>query len=220
MESAEREREATEMLSERQLHALAAHLRSAAADASIALTRWLGGAAEIVLQRVEQVDMADALTVLGDAERPVTACLMRTQGWLTGCLIVVFDDISGFALADLLLGKPVGTSNSWGEIEQSAVLETANIIGCSYLNALARLSPRMDATHELLPTPPLFHRDFSSALMQFALVPQAGASDMVLLTETEFRLEGLPARWDLLFVPDEQGVPALGELSVDASLQS
>jgi chemotaxis protein CheC len=215
MASGQLERKTTEMLSERQLHALAAHLRSAAADASIALTRWLGGESEIVLERVRQVEMADAVTVLGDSEQPVTACLMRTQGWLTGYLIMVFDDASGFALADLLLGKPVGTSNSWGEIEQSAVLETANIIGCAYLNALARLSPRVDATRELLPTPPLFHRDFSSALMQFALVPQAGASDMVLLTETEFRFEGLPARWDLLFVPDELGVPALQELSAD-----
>lgn len=206
-------REVTDMLSERQLHALSAHLRAAAADASIALTRWLGGEAEIELERVEQVNMADAVKILGESERPVTACLMRTQGWLTGCLIMVFDDASGFALADLLLGRPVGTSNSWGEIERSAVLETANIVGCAFLNALARLSPRMDATHELIPTPPLFHRDFASALMQFALVPQAGASDIVLLTETEFRIEGLPARWDLLFVPDDQGVPALKELS-------
>jgi chemotaxis protein CheC len=202
------------VLNEHQLHRLLTPLSVATAEASTALTRWLGRQADIGLKRVEQMDLAAAVMILGKSEAPVTACLMTTQGWLTGCLIMVFDDASGFALSDILLGKPVGTSTVWGETEQSAVLETANIIGCAYLNALVRLAPEANATLELLPSPPLFHRDFASALMQVALVPQAGMSDRALLMKTEFCIEGLPAAWDLLFVPDENGVPALQELTL------
>ena len=199
------------MFSERQIHTLGVHLRSASADASVALARWIGWEAEIVFERVQQAGMAEAAGILGDSEQPIAACLMTIQGWLTGHIGLAFDDASGLAVADLVVGRPVGTSSAWGELEQSAVQETSNIVGCAYLNALARISPRIDPTHTLLPTPPLFHRDYAPALLEFALVDQAQVSDLVLLTETEFRIEGSTARWDLLFIPDAEGLLGLKE---------
>ena len=90
---------------------------------------------------------------------------MGLKGRVTGQLILAFNDSSGLALADLLIGNPFGTSTAWGELEQSAALETANIIGCAYLNSLARGFPETDdAAQDLLPTPPRFARDFRQSL--------------------------------------------------------
>jgi chemotaxis protein CheC len=199
------------VLSETQLQALATHLQAAIAESSRALTQWLGRPAEIGLERLAQVTMVQAATLLGNDEQPVVGCWMKTQGWLTGYLILICDDESGFALADVLLGRPVGTSTSWGPIERSAVQETANVVGCAFLNHLAGPAAPGGAAGALLPTPPLLQRDFAAALVQFAVVPQASVADLVLLMETKIDLEGLPTRWHLLFVPDADGVRAIQE---------
>jgi len=200
------------MLTEQQLTALTMVFRHGAADASLALTRWLGKPSHVSVEQVEQIPLTDATHILGDAEGIACCCAMSMSGQVTGNLILVFDDASGLALADVLLGQPVGTATTWGEMETSAALETANIIGCAYLNALARfVHQRADLPHEFVPSPPRFTRDFAESLLQFALMNQAISSDIVFLTRTEFRTEGVPVRWSLLFVPDGDCISTLRE---------
>lgn len=201
------------MLDADQLAAFTTLFRLGSEDASLALSRWLGRPARIRVEQVEQIPLSEATAVLGDAERPLCFCAMALEGRLTGELILAFDDASGLALADLLLERPVGTAAQWGEIEKSAALETANIIGCAYLNALAR-SFRGEGSVEksILPSPPRFVRDFAASLMEFALMNQAIASEVVFLTRTEFHIEESPVDCSLLFVPDAGSLDDLREL--------
>ena len=201
------------MLANAQLATLSSLFRHGSEDASQALSKWLGRPARVAIEDVEQVPLAEATEVLGDPEKAFCSCAMRLSGRVTGQLMLIFDDASGLALADLLLERPAGASSQWGEIEQSAALETANIIGCAYLNALARGFPESDhGSHELVPSPPKFTRDFAEALIQFALMNQAMASDLVFLTRTEFCIEDSPVSCDLLFVPDASCFPTLRAL--------
>ncbi|MGQ0635667.1 MAG: chemotaxis protein CheC [Planctomycetaceae bacterium] len=201
------------MLAKQQLDALTILFNHGSDDASVVLSRWLGRPSRISIEQVEQIPLAEATTVLGEPEAPVCACSMALQGRISGQLLLVFDDPSGLALADLLLGSPAGTSAAWGELQQSAALETANIIGCAYLNSLARCLPDTGApAPELLPSPPKFTRDFAESLMQFALMNQAMQSDIVFLTRTEFRIEDSPVQCKLLFVPDAACLSSLREL--------
>lgn len=201
------------MLADEQLAALTTLFRHGSDDASLALSRWLGRPSRISVEQVEQVPLSEATEVLGDAEAPICFCAMGLKGRVTGELILAFDDASGLALADLLLGNRLGTSTQWGELEQSAALETANIIGCAYLNSLARYFPESSAdTQALVPTPPKFARDFAESLMQFALMNQAMASDLAFLTRTEFRIEDAPVNCNLLFVPDAECLSTLQEM--------
>lgn len=203
------------MLADNQLAALTTLFRHGSDDASLALSRWLGRPSQISVEQVEQIPLSEATAVLGDAESAICFCAMGLKGRVTGQLILAFDDASGLALADLLLGNPIGMSTAWGELEQSAALETANIIGCAYLNSLARCFPESDDdAHDLLPTPPKFARDFPEALLEFALMNQALDSDLVFLTRTEFRIEDAPVNCNLLFVPDAPCLAALREMLV------
>ena len=88
------------------------------------------------------VELAQAAELLGPADSLVAACTMGLTGRLTGLILLVFEDRSGFALVDLLMHQPVGTTTAWGELEQSAAKETTNIVGCAYVNALATHLPR------------------------------------------------------------------------------
>ena len=201
------------MLSDQQLTGLTIVLRHGEDEASAALSKWLGKPARISVEQVEQLPLAVATAVLGSPEAPICSCAMAMRGRITGQLILVFDDASGLALADLLLGNPVGASSVWGELEQSAALETTNIIGCAYLNALVHfIRARDGAASELVPSPPRFVRDFAESLMEFALMNQAMASDFVFLTRTEFSIEGAPVNWNLLFVPDAESLATLQEM--------
>lgn len=206
------------MLSSCQLSALTDLFRVGATGATTALSRWLGRPARMTVERVEELALYDATEVLGDSESPIAACVMAMHGRITGQLILAFDDASGLSLADLLLGKPPGTSTAWTEIERSAAQETANIVGCAYLNALSQFFHDGTSTHELLPSPPRFTRDYAQSLLQFSLMNQAVTSDVVFLTETQFHIDGAPVNWNLLFVPDANGLQALsGMLSVEKS---
>jgi chemotaxis protein CheC len=201
------------MLADQQLAALTTLFRHGSDDASLALSRWLSRPTRVSIEQVEQVPLSEATEVLGDADGPICFCAMGLKGRVTGELILAFDDASGLALADLLLENPIGTSTAWGEVEQSAALETANIIGCAYLNALARYFPETgDDSVDLVPTPPRFARDFAESLMEFALMNQAMASDVAFLTRTEFHIEGAPVNCNLLLVPDAQCLSTLQEM--------
>jgi chemotaxis protein CheC len=198
------------MLTEPQLAALTILFRHGADDASAALSRWLDCHARISVEEVEQIPLADATEVLGDPEQPVCCCVMGLTGRVSGQLILACDDASGLALADLLLHEPIGTSTEWGEVQQSAALETANIIGCAYLNSLARCFPDPgNEPHDLIPSPPKFVRDYAESLLQFALMNQAMSSDIVFLTRTEFHIEGAPVNCGLLLIPDAESLSGL-----------
>ena len=197
------------MLTERQLDALTEVLREGAEEASLACSRWVGRQPQIVVQRVELLDMGDAVAIIGATEEPLGACVMAITGRLTGALLLAFDDASGWALTDLLLDHPAGSSTAWDELERSAVLETTNIVGCAYLNSLSRLLQQVGEPPELLPSPPQFTRDYASAILQSVFLNQVLSSDTIFLTETQFHLDGIPASWNLLFVPDSDSIPIL-----------
>src|SRR5689334_865993 len=151
------------MLSQRQLSDLTRLFQHGSDDASRALSTWLSKPARVSVERVEQLALADATTVLGDEDAPICACSMGLRGRCTGQLILAFDDKSGLELADILLGRRSGASADWGPVEESAALETANIVGCAYLNSLSRDFPdRGSDSQELLPSPPRFTRDFAA----------------------------------------------------------
>jgi chemotaxis protein CheC len=182
-------------------------------DASVALSKWLGQTVRLTINEIDEVDLAAASELLGPAEQLVAACAIELSGALTGHLLLVFEDRAGLALADLLLNQPVGTATAWGELEQSAALETANIVACAYLNSLAAHLPlgaegAVEAAL-LLPSPPTFRHEFAGSLLQFALMDQAIALDRVLLVKSQFVSGHGELNWSLLFVPSGASLDAL-----------
>ncbi len=181
-----------------------------AEGASQALSRWLGMDVRLTLGDVEQVDLETAAGALGPPESLVAACAMGLTGGIGGSMLLCFEDHAGLALADLLLRQPVGTSTEWGEVERSAAMETANIVGCAYLNALASHLP-VGTGAGLAPTPPTFLHEFAGSLVEFAVMGQAAELDRVLLAGTTFEAAGAgDLGWTLLFVPD---APSLAKLA-------
>ncbi len=188
-----------------------------AEGASLALSKWLGREVHLAVSDVELVELERTGELLGPPETLVAACAMGLTGRLTGSILLVFEDRAGLALVDLLLHQPIGTTTTWGELEQSAAKETTNIVGCAYVNALAAHlpgeggGPGAAGTGELVPTPPIFLHEFAGSLLEFALMEQAMELDKLLLIRSEFA--GGPdipqLNWTLLFIPSRAALEAL-----------
>jgi len=200
--------------------------------ASQALSKWLSQEVHLAVSEVELVELAQVADLLGPPESLVTSCSMGLIGRLTGLILLIFEDTSGLALVDLLLGHPLGTTTAWGELEQSAAKETTNIVGCAYINALATHLPGIaivapakpqafqPSSGELVPTPPTFIREFAGSLLQFALMEQALELDQVLLIHTQFSTGKASANlnWTLLFIPSRESLHSLATLLAQLEL--
>ncbi|MFO0946083.1 MAG: chemotaxis protein CheC [Planctomycetota bacterium] len=186
-----------------QLRLLEVIFAKGAEDASRTLSKWLRGGIRLTVDEVQEVPVQEATEILGITDAILTACVMGLRGRWTGKLLIAFEDESGRALVDMLLGRPLGTCAVWGEMEQSAAAETANILGCAYLNSLnSHMPSRTAESSELYPTPPVVLQDYASSLIEASLMEQAMVSDQVLLIRTQFTRDATQLSWHLLFVPD------------------
>lgn len=182
-------------------------LERGAENAEQALSKWLGRAVRLEVGEVEQVELETATEAIGPGETLVAACTMLLSGGLSGQLILVFEDRAGLALADMLLNQPIGTTTAWEDLQRSAAQETANIVGCAYVNALASHLP--GGLETITPGPPEFRHEFAASLLEFALIDQAARTDQVLLIHTRFHAEGSELDWSLVLVPTAAALDTL-----------
>ena len=169
---------------------------SATHDASAAMCRWTDGIITVTLDEVRQVPLEEASQELAVGDEMLTMVVMTLDGELGGSMILMFDELTGRQLAASLLGCEVGTASEWSELEKSALMETGNILGCAYVNALTRLIGT-----DLRPSAPYFIQDFGASVLQQALMTQAVVSDSLLLCEIGFHRKGGRLDWRVVFVP-------------------
>jgi chemotaxis protein CheC len=200
-------------LTDTETRLLATILELGAENAASAMSQWLGRTVRLHVSTIKQVTLEEASEVLGPGDELVAACAVEMTGALTGQLLLVFEDRSGLALADVLLGQPAGTAVAWGELERSAACETTNIVTCAYLNSVAAhlpgVSESLGQSAVLAPGPPTFRHEFAASLLEFALMDQAMSSDRLLLADTQFSVEETRLDWALLFVPSSESLRVL-----------
>jgi len=195
-----------------QLAYLEAAFHAGAAEASTAMAKWLAVPSMMLIESLDQAPLEEASVLLGDPEAVLCASAMHLNGSLNGQLVLAFEDGCGLSLTDLLLDQPLGTATSWGDVERSAALESANIIGCAYLNAFAgKLAADVPFIREIIPSPPVFLRDFAESLLESLFMDQAVEANAVFLAQSRFRIRAQPLNWTLLLVPDATSLARLRE---------
>lgn len=171
---------------------------SATHDASAAMCRWTDGLITLTLDEVREIALEHVCSELNLGDDLLTMVVLTLEGEIGGDMILTFDEVNGRQLVASLLGRPVGESVEWSELEKSALTETGNILGCAYMNALTRL---IDA--ELVPSAPYFLQDYGASVLQQALLAQAVCGDKVLVCRTGFHQQGEELNWRVVFVPNE-----------------
>ncbi|MGE3527605.1 MAG: chemotaxis protein CheC, partial [Gemmatimonadales bacterium] len=149
---------------------------------------------EVNITRLEQV-----AELLGSPDDVVAAVLMHVMGDLTGRTMIVFPRESARALCDILLRRPIGTTQEFGAMEESGLKEAGNILSSAYLTALSDFMGMM-----LLPSVPSLTIDLAGAVLTSTYLNFGYERDYVFCLETEFVFseETRGLRGHFLLMPD------------------
>jgi chemotaxis protein CheC len=169
---------------------------SATHDASAAMCRWTNSLIRLTLDEVCEIPLENVCADLNLGDDPLTMVVLNIEGDAGGALVLTFTEESARGLAASLLDADVNSGPDWKELERSALCETGNILGCAYVNAIARL-----IDYQLVPSTPHFVVDYGASVLQQAILGQAAATDTVLIGRTRFQHNDEELSWWLLFIP-------------------
>lgn len=173
-------------------------LASATEEASTAMFRWTAGRFTLAFEEALELPLDQVCEHFQLGETLRTMAVLSLEGPLSGDLIVAFDDVKARQLAASLLGQAVQPDRPWTPLEQSALTETGNIVGCAYFNAVTRLIGM-----ELMPSPPAFIEDFGASTLQQAVLSHALHSEQVYVCKTQFCRDGQALDGSVFFLPSQ-----------------
>lgn len=185
---------------ELQLDALRELANIGSGTASTALSGMLGRSVDISVPKAQALPFAEAVEAAGDAETEVTGIVLGIVGEMNGTVLLLVPPADADAMCRMLGVEPDD------EFALSALGEIGNIVGTSYINALASMTGM-----EIEPTPPATATDFLAAIVESVLAGAAMNGDVALLLDSNLTVEGEDCSISFLLVPDQGGVALLLE---------
>ena len=181
-----------------QLDALRELANIGSGTASTALSSMLGRSVDISVPTAEALPFAEAVDAVGPAEQLVTGVVIGVKGDMAATVLLLLGDTDAATLCSLLGVDPAD------ELADSALGEIGNIIGASYINALAAMTGL-----EMEPEPPQSATDMLGAIVASVLAGRAGADDIALVLDSALAVEGEDCAISFLLVPSSGGVNEL-----------
>ena len=183
---------------ELQLDALRELANIGSGTASTALSGMLGRAVDISVPNALALPFAEAVEAAGPAEAEITGIVLGIVGDMDGTVLLLVPPADADAMCRMLGVEPDD------EFALSALGEIGNIVGTSYINALAAMTGM-----ELEPTPPASATDMLGAIVESVLAGHAHAGDIALVLDSDLTVEGEDCSIAFLLVPDQGGVDEL-----------
>jgi chemotaxis protein CheC len=181
-----------------QLDALRELANIGSGTASTALSGMLGRAVDMAVPKAQALPFAEAVDTVGPAEQEMTGIVLGIVGEMSGTVLLLVPPADADALCRMLGVEPDDA------FALSALGEIGNIVGTSYINALASMTGM-----DIEPTPPATATDMLGALVATVLAGQAHASDVALVLDSNLLVEGEDCAVSFLLVPDQGGVQTL-----------
>ena len=180
---------------ELQLDALRELATIGSGTASTALSAMLGRAVDISVPTAQVLPLAEALAAAGEAEQETTGIVLGIVGELTGTVLLLVPPADADAMCRMLGVEPDD------EVALSALGEIGNIVGASYINALAGM-----VGLEIEPTPPTTATAMLGATVENVLATHAHGEDLALMLDSDLTVAGEDCSISSLLVPDRGGV--------------
>lgn len=188
-------------LTQTELEVLLSIVQRGLDDSSKALSSMTTGGIQLEDPRLQFLPLNVVPGIAGGPEKVVVAVYLGIDGDLNGHLMLLFTQESGLKVVDMLMEQPLGTSRELDEIGISALAETGNVCGSSFLNAL---SDRTGLT--IIPTTPAVLVDMAGAILESVVTELYLNGDEVLVVETGFNGE-IPGHF--LLMPDQDSMARL-----------
>ncbi len=186
-------------LSETQLDAMRELANIGSGNAATALSAMIGRPVDIDVPRALAVPIAEAIEEAGPSDAVTTAIAMPAVGDLDAIALIFMAPATVQTLCGLL-GVTTDT-----DIAGSALCEVGNILGASYLGALAALTGL-----RLEPCPPERIVDMAGAILATALVASSDG-EIALLLESRLIVAETECSPLFLFIPSPSGLTGMLE---------
>lgn len=168
-------------LTDREYTTLQQMVEQGLADASRAISSLTTGQIHLNSPQLTWVQLSSMPTIAGLPDTVVVAVYLGIEGDLQGHLMLLFSEEAACKTVDLLMGQPMGTTPALDDLALSALAETGNICGSSFLNAIS------DRTGlRVVPTTPAVVIDMAGAILESVVTDLYMSGDEVLMVETGF----------------------------------
>ena len=172
--------------------------------ASRALSKWLRRGVRLTSDGFKCVPISEASSVIGVSDDVIAAIHLPMKGDVTGHMLLTFPEKVALSLVDMVMQVPEGTSSALGELEQSCLQETGNIVCSAYANSLSKwLKLRIE------PDVPMFALDMASSIIDPLLMDLAAYHDEFFMTMTDFLIEKQHLEWGMLLIPSHESLQAM-----------
>jgi len=184
----------TPRYNELQLDALRELANIASGTAATALSQMLAKDVDLNVPRALALPLADAVDACGAPDAAVSGVVIPLEGDIAGLVLLLIPLDSAQTLCTML-GVDPGT-----EFGDSALCEIGNILGTSYLNALAAMTGLA-----MEPCPPHLSTDMLGAIVATLLAQTAGTAEMALVLDSELDVSNEPCSISFLLLPTAGG---------------
>lgn len=183
-----------------------------AGNASTALSVMLGDErVNMYVPEVAICPLSDIPDMLGGADEPVMGVFIKAPGAASFYTVFLITFSSAQALIKNLTGHEYELH---GDMGHSVLLEVANIITASYLNALSYMT-----NLTFIQQPPLLAVDMAGAILGTVLVEANVAEDYVLVLQTAFATAAGSIEGSFLIIPDQESLDSIVSLLLEGACQ-
>ncbi len=189
-------------LSPIQLDALREIGNIGAGNSATAFAQFLGRKIDMTVPKVNIVELSEVPELYGGADVPVVGITLRVLGEAPGHMLFLLEQKSAFKLLEVL-GMRV-SSDSFSDMEVSALKEIVNILSGSYLSAFNQMTGFV-----LIQSVPAFAVDMAGAILGVFMVEFGQMGDHGLLVETQFHVDQEEIRGNLFFIPGQGSLDSI-----------
>ena len=165
-----------------QLDALKEVANIGACHAATALSELTGEKVLVNVPVIRINPIEKVFELVAKPQEAVAGVLIYFLGDMTGRTLLMFPQEAAWHLSDCLLQRPLGTTKSFTDIEESAMKEVSNVLTCAYMNALGDLLGLV-----MVPSVPSMTVDMASAVLEAVSLDFGSDKEVVFCIETEFR---------------------------------
>ena len=179
-------------------------------NAATALSQLLGRSIDMQVPQVRLMDVADAIESLGSPDKLV-GILIRLKGDADGMIMFLLEEAFAKTIITGLMGERSFSLYEMSADDISVLSEIGNIMGGSYVNAIANLSGMtIDMSVPALTT------DMLGAIMTVPATELSEAYERVLMISEQFLIDSVEIQSDMLLIPTVESLRTLlGKLGVE-----
>ena len=167
-------------------------------NAIASLSQFVGQDITVESFGLKRIPVAQISQLMGGPETEAIGIYLTVSGSADGHIMLMYDPEMAHGFVDMLMGQPQGTTQTLGEMEESALGELGNIVGSSFLNALA------DATGlTLMPSPPSVIKDMAGALLDIIAADILLTQDDAFVAETAFHAPDRAVKGQFFVIPTQ-----------------